>query len=151
MSAAADFRRGGEPDLESVRALLQACGLAADDLGPDLMPAFRLYRRGQELLACGAMEYRQQAALLRSLAVRPEARGTGLAKALVGPLEAEAAQAGITDVYLLTTTARDWFAARSYSVAPRSQAPAGIAAHAQFRSTCPSSAVLMHKRLPPLA
>jgi len=144
MSAAADFRRGGEPDLESVRALLQACGLAADDLGPDLMPAFRLYRRGQELLACGAMEYRQH-----SLAVRPEARGTGLAKALVGRLEAEAAQAGITDVYLLTTTARDWFAARGYSVAPRSQAPAGIAAHAQFRSTCPSSAVLMHKRLPP--
>ena len=93
------------------------------------------------------MEPHGTVGLLRSLAVRQDRRGSGLGSALV--LEAERLAAGqrITTLYLLTTTAQQFFSHRGYAQIPREGAPPEIGATEEFRSVCPSSAAFMRKTL----
>jgi amino-acid N-acetyltransferase len=85
--------------------------------------------------------------LLRSLAVRQDRRGGGLGSALVLEAERVAAGQGIRALYLLTTTAEQFFFHRGYEHTPRDAAPPEIGATTEFRSTCPSSAAFMRKPL----
>jgi amino-acid N-acetyltransferase len=52
---------------------------------------------------------------------------------------------GISQVYLLTNTAANFFAWLGYQVMKRTDAPLPIQSTAQFSSLCPDSAVLMFK------
>ena len=60
-------------------------------------------------------------ALLRSLAVAAELRGTGVGKALVAAAEEYAQTKNVQTLYLLTTTAADFFARLGYAPLPRSR------------------------------
>ena len=86
-------------------------------------------------------------ALLRSLAVSESERGKGLATALVHYVEQHATSLGINSIYLLTTTAVQFFEAHGYSTANRTDAPISIAGTIQFSNLCPSSSALMVKVL----
>lgn len=82
--------------------------------------------------------------LLRSVAVRPEARGTGLGGRLV-----RAAEAG-TDadvLVLLTTDAAPFFTALGYAPTDRADLPADVRASAQFSGQCPASSACLSRRL----
>jgi N-acetylglutamate synthase-like GNAT family acetyltransferase len=68
-------------------------------------------------------------------------------RALLEAIESDAASHGIHDLYLLTTTAADYFARHGFVTIPRGQAPPAIQQTAEFRSLCPSSAVCMTKAL----
>ena len=86
--------------------------------------------------------------LLRSLAVAPDCRNTGLAHRLVSACEERAKSLhGISDLYLLTTTAAEYFRKRGFADVPREAVPAAVAGHAQFRALCPASATCLGKRL----
>ena len=85
--------------------------------------------------------------LLRSLAVEPSHRKSGLGVSLVSNAETWAAEQGVETLYLLTTTAAQFFARRGYEAVPRSEAPAAIAATAQFSDLCPASSTFMRKVL----
>ena len=54
---------------------------------------------------------------------------------------------GVKALWLLTTDASDYFAARGYAAADRACAPAALQGCAQFRSLCPSSAACLRKTL----
>lgn len=84
-------------------------------------------------------------ALLRSLAVAGAARGDGLGNALVAHAERYAAQQGVGSIYLLTTTASDFFSRHGYHPVAREEAPAAIASTSQFSNLCPSSSAFMVK------
>ena len=84
--------------------------------------------------------------LLRSVAVRPEARGTGVARRLVAAAEA-ASDADV--LVLLTTDAAPVFAALGYTPTDRADVPADVRTSAQFSGQCPSSAACLSKRLRP--
>ena len=86
-------------------------------------------------------------ALLRSLAVLPQWRGRAIAAHLVERCEAQARAQGIEALYLLTTSAADYFLRRAYVLVEREVVPAAIAGHAQFRSLCPASAKCLRKTL----
>jgi amino-acid N-acetyltransferase len=86
-------------------------------------------------------------ALLRSLAVRPENRSTGLGKQLADALEEHARRTGLGTLYLLTTTAADFFARRGYEVIERGTAPSLLQKTTEFSSLCPSQATCMRRRL----
>ncbi|MNR54976.1 acetyltransferase [compost metagenome] len=86
-------------------------------------------------------------ALLRSLAVAPEARGSGLGQALVRFAEREAAARHIGRLYLLTNTAAPFFAKLGYQATARETAPPAIRRSAQFSGLCPASASFLSKRL----
>jgi amino-acid N-acetyltransferase len=83
--------------------------------------------------------------LLRSLAVAEAHRKGGCGRALVSHAESWAWRHGVKTLYLLTTTAANFFARTGYEAISRVQAPAPIAATTQFSSLCPSSATLMRK------
>lgn len=142
-------RREPEHDA-AIRALLEEAELPAVDLSPDLLARF-LVARDPDGVVIGAvgLEVFGEAGLLRSLVVRSTWRGGGLGGLLVDELERAASAAGVTDLYLLTTTAAPFFAARGYRAVDRGRVPSAVAASGEFRVLCPESAVCQHKRLGP--
>jgi amino-acid N-acetyltransferase len=128
-------------------ALLDQCALPIADLEAKHLPQFLIARDDARLIATAALEPCRDAVLLRSLAVAADHRQRGLAGQLLAALEQQALADGHRQVFLLTTSAQDFFAARGFRPLPRATVPAGIAATAQFQSLCPASAVCMVKEL----
>ncbi|MDH4190048.1 MAG: arsenic resistance N-acetyltransferase ArsN2 [Betaproteobacteria bacterium] len=87
-------------------------------------------------------------ALLRSLAVATDSRGIGCAKALVAEAERYARSRGVTELYLLTTTAERFFERLGYRHSVRENAPLAIRETKEFSGLCPASSAFMTKRLP---
>ncbi|MFA5938015.1 MAG: arsenic resistance N-acetyltransferase ArsN2 [Sinimarinibacterium sp.] len=148
-------RIGALPDISRlscdarVAALLAACGLPTSDLEhPRAVQLFGIVEARAPVAVCG-LEVHGTAGLLRSLAVAGAQRGRGLGYALVRHAEIEAAKQGVIELYLLTTTAADFFARLGYAPTPRAEAPAAIAQTTQFSSLCPASSAFMRKALTP--
>ena len=131
---------------DEVAALLRASGLPSDDAGA---PQVQLLgcRRSRRLAGVVGLELYGSVGLLRSLAVADSSRGRGLGQALVAHAEKVAARSGVRTLYLLTTTAADFFSRLGYARAPRESAPAAIAATTQFTGVCPASAAFLSKSL----
>jgi amino-acid N-acetyltransferase len=134
-------------DMPAIRALLAANRLPEGDLTPAHLGSFWIERDAAGLVGVVGLEPRGRAALLRSLAVRTDARGRGLGAALLEHAERQARAIGVETLHLLTTTAAGFFAGRGYAVAPRDAAPPEIQTTAEFGGLCPSSSVCMRKRL----
>ncbi|MFO7845973.1 MAG: GNAT family N-acetyltransferase [Balneolaceae bacterium] len=86
-------------------------------------------------------------ALLRSLAVDEQHRGTGLGQNLVRHAEKLARSESIEEIWLLTDSASGFFQKLGYKKIPRTSAPNPVRTCTQFRHLCPSSADLMIKKL----
>ena len=85
--------------------------------------------------------------LLRSLVVTPDNRGAGTGSALVEHVEAYARKQGVRVMYLLTTTAEEFFARRGYSAVDRDQVPDSIRSTSEYSDICPASSAIMVKHL----
>jgi len=94
--------------------------------------------------SCGLETYSDDG-LLRTVVVAPELRGRGVGSRLVDVAIAGAREQGLRAVYLLTTTARGFFAARGFEVVLRDAAPPGIRDSWEFAAGCPGTAVLMRR------
>ena len=131
---------------EEVKALLAASELPTDDLED---PSIALYGMsdGGRLIGVVGVQVLGGAGLLRSLAVDPSARDRGLGGQLCERVLREARARGLTELWLLTTSARDYFARRGFEVVPREEAPGAVRSTAQFTSLCPASAVVMRRSL----
>lgn len=132
----------------AVIALLVEAGLPTDDLVEGHQVTFLAEGSVSQPDGVVGLERFGAVALLRSLAVSTGARGGGLGRALVSAVEDEARASGVTDVYLLTTTADGFFSKLGYVRIARDRTPVAIASTAQFSSLCPTSAVVMWKALP---
>jgi len=130
-------------------ALLRACELPSDDLTPDDLAVFDIVELEGRLLGTVALETVGKDGWLRSLAVQPDARHQGLGKMLVSQAEARARAAGVTHIYLLTSTAKDFFAKLGYHSISRSDAPEGIRANRQMTASCCACAAFMTKHVEP--
>jgi len=136
-------------DAADIQRLLESSGLPTTDLTPRLLEHFLVLRDGEALVGVVGLEPAGDAALLRSLAVAEPARGSGTGRQLLDAAEALARTLGARDLYLLTTTATDYFARRGYHHAPRGTAPDTIRATPQFSGLCPASSSFMVKHLEP--
>jgi amino-acid N-acetyltransferase len=132
---------------ERVAALLASSDLPIEDLGDAPHVALFGIERHGELLAMVGLELYGSRALLRSLVVASGARGRRLGELLLAHAEVQAARAGVTELFLLTTTAERYFAQHGYAAARRAAAPAAIALTRQFSELCPASSAFMVKRL----
>lgn len=134
------FRRATEPDLEPVRALLDVSGLRSDGLDHRL--AGTLVAGGSEgpstpdATAC--LESVDGFGLLRSVAVRPDVRGTGLGMLATAATVAEARTRGLPRVFLLTETAEGFFQRLGFSVIDRGSLPEAIRT-GEAAAECPSA------------
>lgn len=134
-------------DLPAVRALLEMERLPASDLDERAIERFLIWRDEAGVNGIVGLELYGDVALLRSLVVAPGARGQGAGAALTQAAERLAVDSGASHIYLLTTTADRFFAARGYRKIDRADAPKSIQGTTQFSGLCPSSAVLMLKQL----
>ncbi len=133
-------------DFEAIRELLAQCRLPTADLERS-RPWLVVARSGREIFAVGGVEMFASTGLLRSIAVHPRLRGTGLGRALVDHLEHKAREAGISELVLLTETAKPFFEKLGYRVIERASAPPAILVSEEFRSICPQSASCLSKQL----
>jgi amino-acid N-acetyltransferase len=140
-------RQADARDLPELVALLAECALPFGDLTETHLREFLVCRDGGRLVATAGLELCDDAVLLRSLAVAATHRGRGLATRLVDTLERRARAKRQRVMFLLTTTAPGFFAARGFRPVERQLVPASIAATTEFRSLCPASALCMRNRL----
>jgi amino-acid N-acetyltransferase len=129
-------------DLPAVLALLRECRLFETGV-PEAIGTFVVARSPRGLLGCAGVELYGELGLLRSVAVSAAARGSGLGSALVARAEQLAAERGVRDLYLLTSTARLFFEKRGYVPVERAAVPTAIAASWEFREGCPLTALPM--------
>lgn len=127
--------------------LLEAAALPTSDLTDAHMDDF--FYCGSPVAPVGlvGLEFRGSDALLRSLAVASERRGSGLGSALVDAAEAHARARGARSIFLLTTTAEDFFKSRGYAPADRATAPDTIRTSREFADLCPASSAFLVKHL----
>lgn len=132
------------PPSDDVRALLAANDLPTDDLGDPTIALYGAMHEGR-LAGVIGLQSLAGAGLLRSLAVDASLRDRGLGGRLCQHVFHEARARGLGELWLLTTSARDYFARRGFDVIAREHAPDALRATAQFTSLCPSSAVVMRR------
>ncbi len=136
------LRSATTDDLPAIERLLVAADLPVDGVAGAL-PQFVVADEGAGAVGAAGLEWHGDHALLRSVVVAPEARGRGLARAMVDRLLEPAAARGAR-VYLLTTTAERYFATLGFAAVDRAAVPAEIRASPEFASICPSDATVMH-------
>lgn len=133
-------------DEPGIRDLLERSGLVTSDLTPAHFLTFLVARAGRKVVGCvGGEVLDERTLLLRSLAVEPARRDQGIGARLVAEGERVAVQLGIGTIYLLTTSASEFFARQGFRVAPREVAPEVVRRSSQFAALCPASAVLLLK------
>ena len=125
--------------------LLKQCNLPTEDIS-DTTKLF-VITEGDEIIGTVGIEFYDNHALLRSLAVNNSDRSKGTGKMLVRFIEDFAKSNAINELFLLTTTAAEFFSRLSYSNIPREALPATIQQSSEFTSTCPLSATAMKKIL----
>lgn len=135
------------PPAAKVKKLLAACKLPSADLEGEHFEHF--FGCGEEADPKGVVgvELYGEFGLLRSLAVDQTARRRGCGKRLVKEAEQYAAGRGVQSLYLLTTTADEYFAAMGYMRVDRAQVPEAIRNTREFSSLCSSSSRVMVKDL----
>jgi amino-acid N-acetyltransferase len=132
-------------DLPHIREMLDNESLPSADLTEASLEYFLVYRDEFGIAGVVGIERYGQAALLRSLVVTADRMGCGVGKGLVTAAEDLAARLQVHSIYLLTTTAAEFFEYRGYRRIERAEAPPEIRSTEEFSSLCPSTAVLMVK------
>jgi len=139
--------RPADPDERTyAESLLADCGLPVADL-PEGLDWLYCWEADGERVGVGGLQRRGDHALLRSVAIEESARGAGHGRALCERLLAEAAAEGVESVYLLTTTAPDFFASLGFEAVDRESAPEALRETAEFADLCPDAAVCMRREV----
>lgn len=139
---AQDIRQAVGDDAVAVAELLVACHLPQEGFIEHLHH-FLVTKMEGRLNAVAGLEYYHPAALLRSVAVHPQSRASGLAQELVRQLLDRAYAQGICQVFLLTMSAEEFFLRFGFQAVNREHVPQAMLASAEFQGACPASARLM--------
>ena len=129
-------------DIEAIKALLVANDLPTAGVD-DHWKTFLVARDGNSIIACGGAEAYQFAALIRSVAVKPEHRKNGLGRRIVRQLLDRLASRGLREFYLLTTTAEEYFKKRGFKTIDRDEVHPQLLSSREFQDACPSTAIAM--------
>lgn len=133
-------------DEESVGRLLSQYGLPFSDITEHL-PHFILAKNGDCIVGVVGLEVMGEFGLLRSLAVAPSYLTKGLGKTLYEKILTHAQDAGVRELYLLTTSAESYFSKQGFDRVARHVVPESIQSTQEFSNLCPSTAVVMVKRI----
>jgi len=129
----------------AILALLRENDLPVGDLDEN-KTLFACLKHGS-VIGTGGLEFLGDCALLRSISIRKDLQKKGLGKFVVAQLEKIARKKGINCLYLLTTTAKDFFIKEGYEMIDRQRAPIEIKNTTQFSSICAPTATMMRKFL----
>ncbi|MEO7041659.1 MAG: arsenic resistance N-acetyltransferase ArsN2 [Gemmatimonadaceae bacterium] len=141
-TAAAKLRPANAADLVSVEQLLEENGLPRDGVR-EALDDFIVAELGGQVVGAIGLEVYGNCALLRSAVVKDTERGTGLGARLVDGILERAGGHSVQSVYLLTTTAEDYFPRFGFAPTARDEVPSQLNQSVEFRGACPDTAVVM--------
>jgi amino-acid N-acetyltransferase len=141
-----ELRTASSADLEAVFSLLDRSGLPTAGVA-DNFSQFLVAEADGRLVGVVGLELYGESALLRSAAVEESWRGSGVGRVLVERALDLARERGIEDVYLLTTTAENYFPKFGFVCVRRDEVAQGVQSSVEFRSACPESATVMCKHV----
>ena len=129
-------------ELPRIVELLDDGGLPPDGL-EDHLPTILVARLHGRVVGSAALELYGTAALLRSVVVRRDLRGTGLGSRLTEAALRLSSELGAAEAYLLTETADLFLPRFGFRNIPRSRVPSSVRSSVEFTSACPASARAM--------
>jgi N-acetylglutamate synthase-like GNAT family acetyltransferase/2-polyprenyl-3-methyl-5-hydroxy-6-metoxy-1,4-benzoquinol methylase len=129
-------------DLPGVEQLLVTSHLPTDGVA-EALDGFLVAEHAGKVVGVVGVEECGEYGLLRSTAVSPEWRRRGLGRQLVQRAIAEAESKGVRALYLLTTTAEQYFPGFGFSTTSRESVPDAVRRTGEFTSACPASATVM--------
>lgn len=135
------------PDDPGLLAALKRENLPVDDLNDENRTFFVYRTLSGVVLGYGGYELYGSDVFLRSIVVMPDARGKKVGRNLVPLLLYRAYRRGARQAWLLTGSAADFFEKIGFARTPREEAPAAILQTRQAQSLCPSSAILLSKKI----
>jgi N-acetylglutamate synthase-like GNAT family acetyltransferase len=131
--------------MPAVRELLAAANLTESAADADF-DSYYVLRNERGVAGSVALDVLGEDAVLRALAVDPEARGAGYGWMLADMAVNQARWRGVKRIYLVTESASDFFAAKfGFRVVDRSTAGRKVASHETFAR--PQGAGLVAMRL----
>jgi amino-acid N-acetyltransferase len=139
-------RNATAADLEAVERLLADNNLPVEGVAENFSN-FLVADDEESIAGAIGLERFGSVALLRSAVVAPEYRGSGIGRRLIEELLTQAVRAGIRDVYLLTTTAEEYFPRFGFKRSTRTAVPDSLKSSAEFQGACPETATVMVRSL----
>jgi len=139
-----NIRLANDEDVVAILQLLKTNDLPVSDLGKGHR-IFFVAVTDQRTIGCVAVEIYETVGLLRSVAVKEDFRQNGIGQQLVSQAEKWSSENGLESLFLLTTTASEFFAKRGWQITERNSVPDSIASSSEFASICPTSAICMVK------
>lgn len=131
-------------DWEEICGVLVAAGLPVVDLAGQFPRAFVVVLEGGEkIVGVAGLEVYEDTGLLRSVAVAASHRNEGLGRNLIEDRLRAARAQQLSQIYLLTSTAAEYFARLGFERVPRYAAPDALAHHSEFTTICAASAACM--------
>lgn len=146
-----EIRPAAATDFDGIRALLDACGLPASDLTAQSLDGFHVAVRGAAIVGVAGLEQAGDAALLRSVAVHPRLRASGLGTRLVDASIALAQRRSLRALYLIPNdeSAHTFFARRGFTRIERNHIPDAIRGLPELTHLCPQTHPCLWKPLNP--
>jgi amino-acid N-acetyltransferase len=129
-------------DLAGVEKLLGSAGLPLAGV-PDHLGRYLIATTAGGIVGTVGVEAYPPVGLLRSAAVSDAQRGRGIGALLVMRAVERARGEGLRALYLLTTTAADWFPRYGFRRVERTALPVELNASEELKGACPDTAVCM--------
>lgn len=145
---AMQVRRATEADWSAVVALVRSVGLPTDGLKDQFPTVYWVAIVDDRLVGVVGLERYDAFGLLRSLAVAEGQQSRGVGGALIRQAQHSAQADALGAVFLLTTTAADFFARHGFSVLERARVPDAVRISPEFAGICPDSAVCLRWTFP---
>jgi amino-acid N-acetyltransferase len=140
------YRPATSVDFEKIGQLLHSCRLPNHDLNPQLQYFF-VAEMGNTIIGCAAIEVYGNDGLFRSLAVSDAFRNLKVSEKLLSHIIQLSKEKELSGLYLLTTTAPEYFRKKGWVQIERDTAPHALTLSTEFASVCPASAICMSKQV----
>jgi len=141
------LRKAEQADILLIQSWLQQNDLPHSDVLDILESLFFVQHKNIDV-GLGGFESYPPYGLMRSVVIAEPFRGQGYGKKLCHLLFERAIAQQIHTLFLLTTTAPDYFASLGFEQVERQTAPTILQSTTEFSHLCPSSAVCMRLDLP---
>jgi N-acetylglutamate synthase-like GNAT family acetyltransferase/protein-tyrosine-phosphatase len=131
-------------DFDAIKRLLVASLLPSRDVAEGRQ-RFIVATEAGRLIGCAGLQVSGQDGLVRSMAVHWTRRNAGLGSRLHGRLLFEAVLAGVRTLYVVTTTAEDFFAGHGFKKVAAADVPAELQASDEFTAFVPGGSTVMSR------
>jgi amino-acid N-acetyltransferase len=132
-------------DQKNIHTILSDFNLPLEGL--DSTKLWVLQLDNGEIVGVAGLEMYDMQCLLRSVAVLKAFHNQSFGTYLTNFVIVEAKKSQVKDLFLLTTTATEFFKKLGFKEESREKVVGGIINSVEFRSACPKTAVLMHLKL----